>query len=509
MGRGARLLVGVAWFWVACSSNSNTELNPAGPPMIRQVFVEEKVEIQDTDRVRTGLAFGDHPQIKEADDDREVTRAVASRSQEIRIVFDELLRGNPLEEIGCADGSFSAVPAGADPDDIAKCSGMGTELARCSGEHAVCLDAAGDPIGILDGNSDGAADNFRMIDYSGNDCDDPTTENPIDPGTMMQVSDGSSRDLAVKLTCGGVDIPLGCASSFYNPSGNQLIPGGPIGIRGLGPAIILRPRGLRTSSMCSLTVRSEVVDTDDGQQVCAPAGGDPAAGCDPGDTSLIEFRAEAMATTSTVPANGATNVALRAPGSQEGRIRIDFNAELDAASLTAITVNDGAVDVAVTRTKAADPGTSATIAVPGGFAANETYTVTVGTGVSDAYGGMLPMASSFSFTTGNLALASSVPANGATNVALVTAPGPDATIRLNFNTSIDAGTLGAITLSDGNANVAITSAIAGNDPGAVILTIAGGFVAATTYTVTIGTGLTDFAGTALPAQAQISFSTVP
>jgi hypothetical protein len=56
-------------------------------------------------------------------------------------------------------------------------------------------------------------------------------------------------------------------------------------------------------------------------------------------------------------------------------------------------------NVAVTTVKSEDPGTTATATVTGGFTAATTYTVTVGTGVSDVYGGAMPMAHVFSFTT--------------------------------------------------------------------------------------------------------------
>jgi hypothetical protein len=504
-------LISLAALGACTSDDSTTDLNTAGPPMIRQVFVQERLGTGNA--IETGLAFGDHALIKPENDDRMVTRAVTSGSQEIRVVFDELLRGNPIEEILCADGlTFSRIPEGADPDDIARCSGEGAELSRCEGEHAVCLNASGEPMGIFDSNNDGAADFFRMIDYSGANCDDPTIDNPIDPDTLMPVSEGTSRNLAARLTCDGVDIPILCEDSYYNPSGTQLLPtvGTPFErSRRLGPAMVLRPRGLRTNATCQLSFREEVVDKD-GERVCAPPNGDIAEACADGDTSLVAFTSEVLAQTSSSPAANATNVALRSANSIDASVRVDFNAELDALTLDAITLEANAVDVAVTRSKSTGTGQSATLTVAGGFAADTIYTVLAGTGLQDFYGGALPTATVlFSFTTRALALSSSTPANAATNVAL-TNSGADFVVRLNFNTTLDAGTVAAnITMQNGGGAVAITTAIAGNDPGAVLVTVTGGLVVAETYTVTIATGLTDFAGNALPAQATVTFTTVP
>ena len=86
-----------------CSDiRTNTNLNPVGPPMITQVFVLELVTDPDTGIVRqdTQLAFGGHPDIDESDDGV-VNTAVALGNQRIRIVVDELLRGNFLEQIAC------------------------------------------------------------------------------------------------------------------------------------------------------------------------------------------------------------------------------------------------------------------------------------------------------------------------------------------------------------------------------------------------------------------------
>jgi hypothetical protein len=223
-------LVAVAFAGACTEPSDATELNVEGPPMIAQVFLAEKVQVGATVRIRsTALAFGDHPQIDSDPnsttfDDREVSQAVAFGSQQLRVVLDELIVGNAIEELACSDGTFSRIPVGTDPDEIANCAGP--DLSKCVGSDVVCVGSDG-PVGILDEDEDGAADDFRMIDYGGG-------------------------ALAVEVLCDGESMPLDRALSFYNPSGNQQIPAAS-GVNGLGPALILVPtEGLKTSASCTL-----------------------------------------------------------------------------------------------------------------------------------------------------------------------------------------------------------------------------------------------------------------
>ena len=83
----------------ACGDDSSTtDLNPAGPPMIRQVFMREKITVVDgettTTRIKNAVAFGSHPNLPIDDfgeDNGTVTTAVARGDQAIRIVLDELV----------------------------------------------------------------------------------------------------------------------------------------------------------------------------------------------------------------------------------------------------------------------------------------------------------------------------------------------------------------------------------------------------------------------------------
>lgn len=373
-------VLGAGALALACSDDeSPTELHPEGPPMVQQVFVQERVLSGEVAREKFQLAFGDHPGIPLPDedpvvgDDREVTSAVARGSAKIRVVFDEILVGNYLEEIQCADGSFSVVPIGADPDDLKDCAGP--DLSRCV---AVCIGSSG-PIGILDENGDGAVDNTQMRDYGGG-------------------------ELAVSVLCGDQPMPLDPELSFYNPSGNQLLPAVdlPDSIDGLGPALILAPLdGMKTGSACMLTFRPEVVDKD-GENVCAPPDGDIAAGCNPGDTSLISFTVEplALAELGASPEDGEIDVPLTEEGQTYAQIVLPWNAALDPDSLGAITlVDDMDNPVTIEPMLSAEDGAFLTIRVPGGYDPNTTYTVTISTELTDKFGGPLPAEITLMFTT--------------------------------------------------------------------------------------------------------------
>jgi hypothetical protein len=120
-------IIAAAVLFTACGGSPEPE--GAGPPEILQVLARERVEGEEGIELAPRLVAGDHEDIGE-EDDREVTEAVAWDGQRIRVVFDELLRGNHLEEIPCADGSWVEVPVGTDFDDVARCAGP--DLSRCA-----------------------------------------------------------------------------------------------------------------------------------------------------------------------------------------------------------------------------------------------------------------------------------------------------------------------------------------------------------------------------------------
>ncbi len=372
---------------LACSEkDSSTDLHPEGPPMVQQVFVQEKVTSGTAVREKFQLAFGDHPEIPLPDedpvngDDRVVNNAVARGTAKLRVIFDEILEGNSLEELKCADGTFSPVPRGATPDDIKDCSGP--DLTKCV---AVCIGASG-PVGVLDENEDGAADDLRMRDYAG--CT-PTNGIPC--------------ELAVSVMCGDQMMPLDREQSYYNPSGNQLLPAVdfPQNINGLGPALVLVPLdGMKTGAACTLTFREDVRDKD-GEHVCAPEGGDIDAGCNPGDTSRISFTVEPLALYGSAPEDGDIDVEL---SGADDLILLQFIAAIDPDTLDAITLVDDMGDpVPFTLAVSPDDAAIVNITVTGGYAPTTEYTLTIGTGLTDKYGGPLPEAITITFTTGTAA----------------------------------------------------------------------------------------------------------
>ncbi|MDX2093500.1 MAG: Ig-like domain-containing protein [Kofleriaceae bacterium] len=327
---------------------------------------------------RKVFAFGTHPTATEADA-HPVTAATALNNP-IRIIVDELLVGNNLEEIACRapvdTDAYSRVPRGATPDDIAKCASAQDVLpAVCKGEFAVCMCAIsggcavddqviaeGAPVGVLDINQDGAADETRMITG------------------------------AVGLRCGTIDVPINYDTSYWNPSGNQLVPAMG-GFDALGPAIVLTPEidGMPTNLDCQLTFSAEIVDKQN-EAICAPAGGDIDAGCNAGDVSAFTFHTEALDFEPQTFLQGQTGINRNDP------IIVRSSVPIDTASLAGISLSPapgGAVTFNVMMKQ------NIYINVAGGLAANTQYTLTVPTTVRDTFGQAAPAARVFMFTTGN------------------------------------------------------------------------------------------------------------
>lgn len=353
-----------------------TGLHPEGPPKLQQVVMKELyTDASNVLRVRTILAFGTHPDVEATR--TKSTETAAANDQRIRVVVDELLRGNHLEEIACRSrmvsetqscvipSGFSRVPDGATPDDIADCAAANDLLDdNCGGPLAVCLDGAGVPCGVFDEDENGSADNTRMIEGQ------------------------------VRIVCDGADVPLDLEQSYWQPAGNQLVPAGLTPEGSLGPAVILAPRDgrLPTNSSCQLAFAGDVTDKD-GNAICAPAGGDITVDCTPGDISAFSFKTEAMRMTSSSPEDNFTGIP-RSPV----MISTFWNAPIDPASITnAVTITPPLVNPQVALNTA---GTSLTITSTTDYAAATLYTVTI-SGITDTFGKALPTPVTFDFTTAN------------------------------------------------------------------------------------------------------------
>lgn len=375
----------------ACTdATSATDLHPEGPPMIEQVRL---VEIYSSGSAkgleRVVFGFGTHP-MASADEEHAVTTAKAATNK-LRIIMDELLRGNDLEEIQCRyrvdDDDFARVPLGATPDDIARCSAAQDVLSSlCPGSNrlsvCICQNDAGCPsgtkldgspnvtprgesVGVLDRDQDGAVDNTRFING------------------------------AVRIVCGAIDVPLDLEMSYWTPSGDQQEPAEG-GFDALGPAVVVVPGGaLPTSMECGVAFSPDVVDKD-GNRVCAPPDGDITKDCAPGDTSAFKFTVE--------PLNFSLGQAILDPGQpRTADVKIKANVPLDPGSLANITVTEAPATNYAQFIAMLDPMNPSLIIIhwtaPGGLAATTRYTITLPITVTDAYHQPVPQASAIAFTT--------------------------------------------------------------------------------------------------------------
>lgn len=349
--------------------------------MVQQVRLKETFTVQGSTSTGTRIVFGfgTHPDALEGEA-HPVTTATPLGNK-LRVIVDEILVGNHLEEIACRGpvdvDAYSRVPLGATPDDIARCSTAQDVLpSTCTGPLAPCICendagcpvgnetiAKGAPVGVLDINQDGSADDTRLI--AG----------------------------AASVRCGAIDVPLDLDMSYWNPSGNQLVPAAG-GFDALGPALVLVPQaGLPTNLNCNLVFSSEVVDKQ-GNAVCAPPGGDILQACSPGDTSAVTFKVEPLRFEPDVP-DGATGVSRTDPG-----IFI-ANMTLDPATLSGITVTEGAGNTPYTAfTAALQMNRNVIITWTNGLAANTQYRITFPTTITDTFGQSPPQPYVITFTTG-------------------------------------------------------------------------------------------------------------
>lgn len=392
-------LASAAVLAAACTNTTSaTDLVDHGPPMVEQVRLIEDINVGGTVTPQTVFGFGTHPMAQPTDE--HAVTAAKPTNQVLRIIMNELLVGNYLEEISCndivgPDGAFDRVPIGATPDDIAKCAVAKDVLPQtCTGDHAVCVCqlpggcngvAMGQPVGVLDKNQDGAADHHKFI--SG----------------------------AVGIKCNNINVVLDLAGSYWNPSGDQQVPAQG-GFDALGPAIVLKISAptpalaassiseMPTNTTCGLTFSTDVIDKHN-MGVCAPPGGrtadctgnlfDCPQSCMPGDLSAFTFKTEPL----TVSLQGITDGDVGI--SRTNAIIAIPNAPVDPNALGNIRIDEAGVPytmftvtlVAPTQIKIAS--TNAT-----GFAPNTMYTVTFPTTVTDAYNQGLPAPIVYHFTTG-------------------------------------------------------------------------------------------------------------
>ena len=401
-----------AMLLVACSDDeSRTDLNPDGPPMIRQVrlvekYIDNRNPMIPVERSRRVFAFGTH---ELAEDDEVastrpagmVTTAAALNGalvNQLRVIVDELLVGNYLEEIACRgqvdNDALSRVPVGATPEDIARCASPTDVLPRtCPASNplsvCICQNATGclvdgvtlvemgKPVGVADLDKDGAADARQMI--AG----------------------------AVNIKCGPggtISVPIDLINSYWNPSGDQNRPALG-GFDALGPAIVIAPSGpLPANAECQLAFADGTMAFHDTQnpgsplpaitdkqneKLCTPPNGDIASPCAAaGDLSQFKFKVEPIAIIQFPFEDNAVGInrTIGTPGGQS----IDFlvNVPLAPASLSMVTVTP-ALPAGATIALIGTGNNARTIRISGPtgtqLAANTMYTITIGTGVTDIY----------------------------------------------------------------------------------------------------------------------------
>jgi len=424
-------------------SESATELNPAGPPMIRQVFMREVYTLPSGTVTSTAaIAFGEHPDFNEDDDGEVRTALVNGVNQKLRVVMDELLMGNYLEELQCrGGGNYVRIPEGTTPDDVARCSVAQDILpATCVGEFDFCMEGAcdrddADPICQVPCTDDAqcvhASREARCADNGFCTLDDlGIMDNYLDPDGAAD--DTRLIDGVVAIECDSNDaaldihanVPISQTLSFWQPAGNQQVPAAG-GFDAVGPAVIVQADeggggdghyGMPTSSTCTIKFADSVVDKDH-NRICAPPGGDPVEDCPADhDTTLVTWGTEPMRVSSTVPSDNASNVTLLTPdntcpadlqvvngGPGCARLSVDVNAVVKVADSMrnlpagAITLLEGGTtpvtDARVQRTPNC-PASSTTckieIYVPGGLTAGTEYSMVIDTALTDTYGIPLP-----------------------------------------------------------------------------------------------------------------------
>ncbi len=199
---------------------------------------------------------------------------------------------------------------------------------------------------------------------------------------------------------------------------------------------------------------------------------------------------------STIPANGAAAVAVNTA------ISATFSEAMNPATITSVTftlAGPGATSVAGVVTYS---GTVATFTPSTVLAASTLFTATITTGAKDPGGAALAANFAWTFTTAvPPTVVSTIPANGATTVAVNTA------ISATFSEGMNPATITSATFTlagPGATPVAGAVAYSGNTavftPTAVLATT-------TLYTATITTGAKDPTGAALAANFVWTFTT--
>jgi methionine-rich copper-binding protein CopC len=202
---------------------------------------------------------------------------------------------------------------------------------------------------------------------------------------------------------------------------------------------------------------------------------------------------------STVPADGATGIAVNA------NITATFSEAIDAATISTATFTLRQA-AAIVAGSVSYVGNTATFDPTASLLANTLYTATLTTGVKDLSGNALVATTTWSFTTGAAAdtsaptVSSTLPADAATGLAI------NANITATFSEAMDATTISSasVTLKQGANVIAGSVTYVGTT---ATFNPTGNLLANTLYTATVTTTVKDLAGNALAAPKTWSFTT--
>lgn len=357
-----------------CSSlDSITDLDPAGPPKIVQVFV------LDSDAEDYVLAYGIH---------RDLNRCGFDKDQCSEGFTCDTSTGDPqktnadhcVDSSGHQPGVEAATASGASIRIVSK------ELLNPETvEQFVCACGAGCPAGK----------DFSLKPDCGVCGDDPATMTFDETGKCVDLNDDGLPDLTTLLpgvasvTCGTLlTYATDIGDGYYYPSGFQL-PTSQVGYAGLGPAIVLNLQvDLPTNADCTVAIDPKVHDKE-GNSFAAP-------------DRPVTFHTEALAVPAgtgfgSAPAKSAKNVAVDIKS-----VTIGFNSTLKGSTVTASSVKlteKGGADVAAVGPPTVMAGTHIVLPLTAALKAATTYTVTVAATVTDSYGQALPAAVTYDFMT--------------------------------------------------------------------------------------------------------------
>ena len=213
------------------------------------------------------------------------------------------------------------------------------------------------------------------------------------------------------------------------------------------------------------------------------------------------------AVTSTVPANGATNVPLNQ------KITATFNTPMSASTITAagtftlaVTAGGAVVPGAVTYDA---PSNTATFASTAALVASTQYTATVTTAAQSTAGNGLAATYVWSFTTGIAANASAPTVISTDPADLATLVPLNQKIAATFSTAMDPATISAVgtyTVAVAGGGAAVPGTVSYGSRTAVFTPTAN-LAASTQYTATITTAAKDLTGVAMTANFVWNFTT--